>query len=107
MQQESIQEIPESCDKGLASGLMETQEHNTQRLDQDVYEEAGNDLAHELRTTLAIITLLSGNLDLLYERLDDEQRRKMVRGIRKQAAKLNAFIEDVLELCNASGVVAM
>ena len=40
------------------------------------------DIAHALRTRLAVITLLSGNLDMLYERLEDEKRRKMIRDLR-------------------------
>lgn len=54
------------------------------------------DLAHELRTSLAIIMLIGGNLDLLYERLTDAERRKMIRDIRKHTQKLNELIADVL-----------
>ena len=56
------------------------------------------DLAHELRTSLAILTLLSGNLDLLYERLDDDRRRRMIRDMRAQMRKLNTLIADALHL---------
>ena len=56
------------------------------------------DLAHELRTSLAILTLLSGNLDLLYERLDDDRRRRMIRDMRAQMQKLNNLIADALYL---------
>jgi signal transduction histidine kinase len=62
--------------------------------------ETGMDIAHELRTSLAIITLLSGNLEILYERLDEDQRRKMVGDIRKQTKQLNALIDDLLATCN-------
>jgi K+-sensing histidine kinase KdpD len=58
-----------------------------------------------LRTSLAIITLVSGNLDLLYERLDDEERQRMIRSIRKHTQKLNDLIGDMLELCNSQGSV--
>jgi signal transduction histidine kinase len=72
--------------------------------------EAGNlsdqavaNLAHELRTSLAVVTLLSGNLDLLYERLDDDRRRRIIRDIRKHTQTLNDLIGDVLALCNDRG----
>jgi light-regulated signal transduction histidine kinase (bacteriophytochrome) len=73
----------------------------------DEEDPAGGDLAHELRTSLAIITLLSGNLDLLYDRLDDEKRQRMIRDIRKQMQRLNALMDDVLELCNDSGPIPL
>ena len=56
------------------------------------------DLSHELRTSLAVVTLVSGNLDRLYERLDDGQRRKMIRDIRQHMRKLNNVIGDLLTL---------
>jgi signal transduction histidine kinase len=55
------------------------------------------DFPHELRTALAIITLIIGNLDLLYERLGDDERRKMIRKIRKHTEKLNALVLDAME----------
>ena len=58
------------------------------------------DIAHELRTSLAIITLLSGNLEILYDRLDDDRRRKMVGDIRKHTKRLNEFVDGLLALCN-------
>jgi len=58
------------------------------------------DLSHELRTSLAVVTLVSGNLDRLYERLDDGQRRKMIRDIRQHMHKLNSVIGDLLTLPN-------
>lgn len=61
------------------------------------------DLSHELRTSLAIITLLSGNLDLLYDRLDDRERRKMIRDIRKHTQRLNEMIAAVLALVCEEG----
>jgi signal transduction histidine kinase len=45
-----------------------------------------------------VITLLSGNLDTLYERLDDSQRRTITRDIRAQARVLNELITGVLEI---------
>ena len=62
--------------------------------------ETGLDIAHELRTSLAIITLLSGNLEILYEQLDDDRRRKMIGDIRRQTKRLNAIIGELLVLCD-------
>ena len=56
----------------------------------------GRDIHHELRTELAAITLLSGNLDLLYERLDDEKRRKLIKDLRKHTHALNDLASDLL-----------
>jgi signal transduction histidine kinase len=70
-------------------------------------DRAEGDLAHELRTSLAIVTLLSGNLELLYDRLNDDKRRRMIGDIRKQMQRLNALADDVLELCNDSGSISM
>ena len=52
---------------GLAVSIMQV-------ADYDASAEDLVDLAHELRTTLAIMTLSSGNLELLYDRLSDQQR---------------------------------
>ncbi len=57
-----------------------------------------SNISHELRTPLSIITLLSGNLDTLYDRLDDSKRRHMIRDIRKHAQVLDELIGDVLEI---------
>lgn len=57
-----------------------------------------SNVSHELRTPLSIITLLSGNLDTLYDRLNDDKRRSMIRDIRTHTRALNDLISDVLEL---------
>jgi PAS domain S-box-containing protein len=57
-----------------------------------------SNVSHELRTPLSVITLLSGNLDTLYDRLDDQQRRGITRDIRAQARVLNELITGVLEI---------
>jgi PAS domain S-box-containing protein len=57
-----------------------------------------SNVSHELRTPLSVITLLSGNLDTLYDRLDDRQRRVITCDIRTQARVLNELITDVLEI---------
>jgi PAS domain S-box-containing protein len=57
-----------------------------------------SNVSHELRTPLSVITLVSGNLDRLYDRLDDDRRRKMIQDIRKHAQALNDLIGGVLEI---------
>lgn len=57
-----------------------------------------SNVSHELRTPLSVITLHSGNLETLYDRLTDDQRRRLIREIRSQADLLNELIGDVLEL---------
>jgi len=57
-----------------------------------------SNVSHELRTPLSVIALVSGNLDLLYDRLPDAQRRKMVREIRQHAQVLEDLVGDVLEI---------
>lgn len=54
------------------------------------------DISHALRTQLAVITLLSGNLDLLYERLDDEERHAMIKDLRQHTHELNDLARDLL-----------
>lgn len=54
----------------------------------DAAGDLGLDLSHEVRTQLAIMALVSGNLDLLYDRLDDEKRQKMIRTMRKHTRLL-------------------
>jgi K+-sensing histidine kinase KdpD len=107
MLQEQIHTIPDSHDLDLPNCVMGVQKHHMPFAKQDTYEESVSALSHELRTTLAIITLLSGNLDLLYGRLSDGQRQKIIRDIRTHTQKLNDFIDGVLALCNSKGVIAM
>lgn len=57
-----------------------------------------SNVSHELRTPLSVITMTVGNLDMLYDRLDDCQRREMIRDLRAQARLLNELIGDILEL---------
>jgi len=60
-------------------------------------EQPAADLPHAVRTRLAIITLLSGNLDILYDCLDDDKRREMIRDLRTHAHLLNKLVCDILE----------
>lgn len=57
-----------------------------------------SNVSHELRTPLSVITMTVGNLDMLYDRLDDRRRREMIRDLRTQARLLNELIGDILEL---------
>ncbi|NNJ09616.1 response regulator [Chloroflexales bacterium ZM16-3] len=57
-----------------------------------------SNVSHELRTPLSIITLHSGNLDTLYDRLTAEQQRRLIREVRAQAQLLDDLIGDILEL---------
>lgn len=67
-----------------------------------------SNVSHELRTPLSVITLLSDNLDGLYDRLDDAKRRKMICDIQKHTESLNNLIGDVLEISRIdSGRIAM
>jgi signal transduction histidine kinase len=56
-----------------------------------------------LRTPLSIITLLAGNLDALYERLDESRKRKLIRDIRSHIQVLNDLITNVLEVSRLDG----
>jgi PAS domain S-box-containing protein len=67
-----------------------------------------SNVSHELRTPLSVLTLVGDNLDTLYERLDDNRRRKMIRDIQKHTQILNDLIGDVLEISRIdSGRVSM
>jgi PAS domain S-box-containing protein len=57
-----------------------------------------SDVTHELRTPLSILTLISGNLDMLYNQLDDSKRHQMIQEIRAHAQIMNDLIGDVLEI---------
>jgi two-component system cell cycle sensor histidine kinase/response regulator CckA len=65
---------------------------------QRLKEQFISNVSHELRTPLSILTLVSGNLDTLYDRLDDEKRRKMIRDIREHTQTLNSLVGNVLEI---------
>jgi CheY-like chemotaxis protein len=56
-----------------------------------------HDLLEALRTRLAILTLLSANLDTLYERLGDDKRQQMIRDLRRHSQALNGLFLSLLE----------
>ena len=57
-----------------------------------------SNVSHELRTPLSLITLLTGNLEVLYDSLDDDKRRRMIRDIRGCGRALNDLITGLLEI---------
>jgi signal transduction histidine kinase len=57
-----------------------------------------SNVAHELRTPLSVLTLISDNLDALYQQLDEGKRQKMIRDIQKHTQILNELINNVLEI---------
>jgi PAS domain S-box-containing protein len=57
-----------------------------------------SNVSHELRTPLSVITLLADNLDALYERLNDNKRRQMIRDMQRHAEILNNLIGDILNI---------
>jgi PAS domain S-box-containing protein len=65
---------------------------------QRLKEQFISNVSHELRTPLSVLTLVSGNLDTLYDRLDDEKRRKMIRDVREHTQTLNGLVGNVLEI---------
>jgi signal transduction histidine kinase len=62
-----------------------------------------SNVSHELRTPLSVITLVSGNLDTLYEQLDDDMRRQMIRDIRSYVREMNHIVGNVLEVSRIDG----
>lgn len=65
------------------------------------------DLSHDVRTSLAIVTLLCGNLDLFYEQLPDDERHKMILKLRAEVARLNQLVSSVLALGNDGAAMAI
>ena len=57
-----------------------------------------SDVSHELRTPLSVLTLVSGNLDVLYDSLGDDRRRQMIQDIRQHTQVLSTVVDAVLEL---------
>jgi PAS domain S-box-containing protein len=57
-----------------------------------------SNVSHELRTPLSIITLMVGNLDRLYDQLEDERRRELIQSVREHVGVLNDLVGDVLEI---------
>jgi signal transduction histidine kinase/CheY-like chemotaxis protein len=62
-----------------------------------------SNVSHELRTPLSVITLLTGNLEMWYDRWGEDKRRQTIREIRVQSRLLNDLIESVLEMSRIDG----
>jgi hypothetical protein len=107
MQQETITTTLKGQHDHPLIDLVEPHDPSAQITAPDLPEPGVIDISHELRTSLAIITLLSGNLDILYERLSNAERRRMIRDIRKHTQRLNDLIEEVLQLCNDQNPLPM
>lgn len=57
-----------------------------------------SNVSHELKTPLSVITLITDNLETLYDRLDDGKRQKMLRDIQKHTQNLNTLIDSIMEV---------
>ncbi len=67
-----------------------------------------SNVSHELRTPLSVIHLNTDNLLKYYDRLRDEQRKRLVEEIHAEANTLHQLIEDLLSLSRLdSGRVQM
>jgi len=96
MSQQLGRMIPEAHDAGLPGNLTALRGSEGAQAASGSVVPGEAALSYELRTLLGIITLVSGNLDLLYERLSDGQRRKMICDLRTYTRKLNDLIDAVL-----------
>lgn len=57
-----------------------------------------SNVSHELRSPTSLITMLAGNLEMLYHRLDDARRLEVIGEIRKHTRHLSDLIGGVLEI---------
>lgn len=84
---------------GLPIGFVGIQRDVTQLKEaQRVKDRFVSNVSHELRTPLSVLLLASGNLDMLYDRLTEDQRRKTIHDLWEQSQILNDLIRDVLEV---------
>jgi PAS domain S-box-containing protein len=96
-------------DQGRVTGFVSVQRDITPlKKAERAKDEFVANVSHELRTPLSVLTLVSDNLETLYERLSDDRRRKMIRDIQKHTQILNDLIGDVLEISQIdSGRISM
>lgn len=57
-----------------------------------------SNVSHELRTPLSIMMMHIGNLDMLYEQMEDAKRRSLIHTIREQTRLLHELITNVLDI---------
>jgi signal transduction histidine kinase len=107
MRQEPARQPVDLCEVRIPNHLSTLRQERCQAGEADGFSNLTCDLSHELRTSLAIITLICGNLDLLYERLQDEERRRMIQRVRKHTEKLNKLIGDMLVLGKDAGSASL
>jgi signal transduction histidine kinase len=107
MQQDTVQATLDSKRADPLIELASSGNPGTNIDDREELAQVSVDISHDLRTSLSIITLLSGNLDLLYERLSNTEQRRMIRDIRKHTRRLNDLIDIVLQLCNDQNPLPM
>lgn len=62
-----------------------------------------SNVSHELRSPVSLITMLAGNLEMLYGRLDDRKRLAIVADIRANTRALSDLIGSVLEISRIDG----
>lgn len=62
-----------------------------------------SNVSHELRSPVSLITMLAGNLEMLYNRLDDERRLEIIADIRANTRALTDLIGSVLEISRIDG----
>jgi PAS domain S-box-containing protein len=62
-----------------------------------------SNVSHELRSPVSLITMLAGNLEMLYHRLDDARRLEIIADIRSNTRALTDLIGSVLEISRIDG----
>ncbi len=84
---------------GQPIGLVSVQRDITHLKEaEELKDQFVSNVSHELRTPLSVITLLAGNLDTLYDQMDDAGRQALIRKIRQRARVLSALIGDLLDI---------
>lgn len=84
---------------GQPIGLVSVQRDITHLKEaEELKDQFVSNVSHELRTPLSVITLLAGNLDTLYDQMDDAGRQGLIRRIRQRARVLSALIGDLLDV---------
>ncbi|NOR83292.1 MAG: PAS domain S-box protein [Ardenticatenales bacterium] len=84
---------------GQPIGLVSVQRDITHLKEaEELKDQFVSNVSHELRTPLSVITLLAGNLDTVYDQMDDAGRQALIRKIRQRARVLSALIGDLLDI---------
>jgi PAS domain S-box-containing protein len=95
----TVAPIREPIDTGPIVGLVSVQRDITPIKEAERSKDRFiSNVSHELRTPLSVLSLISGNLDLLYDGLSDDKRRQMIQDIRQHIQVLSGVIDAVLEL---------